>query len=107
MIAVIGAGTMGNGIAHLFAQYGFTTNLIDVSEESLSRALTTISKNLDRQVTKEIISAEIKIKTLANIKTFTSLADGVKDAELVVEAATENIDLKLKLFTQMDESAPA
>ena len=102
-IAVIGAGTMGNGIAHTFAQSGFKVKLIDISEASLERGLTTISKNLDRMVSKEKITESDKESTLNNISTFTKIEDGVKDVELVVEAATENVDLKLKIFKQLDE----
>ena len=106
-IAVIGAGTMGNGIAHVFAQNKYNVHLIDISQEALDRGLSTIVKNLDRLVAKELISAEIKAQTLANITTFTSIPEGVKNADLVVEAATENVDLKLKIFKQIDEEAPA
>lgn len=106
-ISVIGAGTMGNGIAHVFAQAGFTVNLIDVNAAQLQKALTTIDKNLDRQVAKGSLTAEQKTATLANITTVNSIADGVKNAELVVEAATENTDLKLQIFKQIDEHAPA
>ncbi|WP_282032449.1 3-hydroxyacyl-CoA dehydrogenase family protein [Winogradskyella eximia] len=102
-IAVIGAGTMGNGIAHTFAQSGFNVQLIDISEASLKRGMDTISRNLDRMVAKEKISEADKSETLGNIKTFTSTEEGVKNADLVVEAATENIDLKLKIFKQLDE----
>ncbi|GGW64873.1 3-hydroxybutyryl-CoA dehydrogenase [Winogradskyella epiphytica] len=102
-IAVIGAGTMGNGIAHTFAQSGFKVQLIDISEDSLTRGLNTISKNLDRMVAKEKISEEDKSNTLNNITTFTDTVEGVKNADLVVEAATENVDLKLKIFKQLDE----
>jgi len=105
-IAVIGAGTMGNGIAHVFAQNNYNVHLIDVSQEALDRGLSTIVKNLDRLVDKGTITAEIKIQTLANITTFTSIAEGVKNVDLVVEAATENVDLKLKIFKQIDEEAP-
>jgi 3-hydroxybutyryl-CoA dehydrogenase len=105
-VSVIGAGTMGNGIAHVFAQNGFKVNLIDVSQEALDKALNTISSNLDRQVTKGSIEEEVKTNTLANITTFTSILEGVKSADLVVEAATENRDLKLKIFAQIDEAAP-
>lgn len=105
-IAVIGAGTMGNGIAHVFAQHNFTVSLIDVLEEQLKKATDTIAKNLDRQVTKGTISAEDKTRTLQNITTFASVAEGVKEAQLVVEAALENTDLKLSLFKQLDEYAP-
>lgn len=106
-IAVVGAGTMGNGIAHVFAQFGYEVNLIDVSQDALDRALKTIDKNLERQVSKEKITAEDKTATLSRITTVTDLSKGVADRELVVEAATENVDLKLKIFKQMDEFAPA
>jgi len=106
-IAVIGAGTMGNGISHVFAQNNYQVNLIDISQEALDRGLSTIVKNLDRLVAKELITAEIKAQTLASITTFTSIAEGVKNVDLVVEAATENVDLKLKIFKQIDEEAPA
>jgi len=106
-IAVIGAGTMGNGIAHVFAQNGFKVNLIDVNGAQLEKAVQTIGKNLDRQVGKGTLTEEQKLATLANITTHTDLAAGVQTAELVVEAATENIDLKLKIFRQLDEAAPA
>lgn len=105
-ISVIGAGTMGNGIAHVFAQSNYTVNLIDVSETALEKALATISKNLDRMVAKEKITADDKANTLANIKTFTQLEEGVKTADLVVEAATENEGLKMKIFADMDKFAP-
>lgn len=105
-VAVIGAGTMGNGIAHVFAQSGHTIALIDVSQEQLNKAVATITKNLDRQVAKGSITEELKASALGNITTHTSLASGVLDAELVVEAATENVDLKLNIFRQMDEHAP-
>ena len=105
-IAVIGAGTMGNGIAHVFAQNNYNIHLIDVSQEALDRGLATIVKNLDRLVDKGTITAEIKTQTLGNITTFTSIAEGVKNVDLVVEAATENVDLKLKIFKQIDEEAP-
>ncbi len=105
-IAVIGAGTMGNGIAHVFAQTGFAVTLIDVSQEQLNKALSTITKNLDRQISKGAISEEIKALSLGNIQMQTSLAAGVKEAELVVEAATENVELKLNIFRQIDEYAP-
>ncbi len=106
-ISVVGAGTMGNGIAHVFAQYGYEVTLIDVQQTSLDKALVTIGKNLDRQVTKGQLDEAAKAKTLANITTTTDLATGVKSAELVVEAATENIDLKLRIFGEMDANAPA
>ncbi len=103
-IAVIGAGTMGNGIAHTFAQSGFKVQLIDISEASLEKGVATISKNLDRMVAKEKITAADKTSTLENITVFTSIPEGVKNASLVVEAATENLDLKLKIFKQLDEA---
>lgn len=97
---------MGNGIAHVFAQYGYHVSLIDVSAEALQRAIGTIGKNLDRMVAKEKITEADKNSTLANIQTFTDLSAGVANAHLVVEAATENVDLKLKIFAQMDQAAP-
>ena len=102
-IAVIGSGTMGNGIAHVFAQTGYTVNLVDISSEALEKALTTIANNLDRQIKKERITAEDKNATLQNIKTYTAIKDGVSDVDLVVEAATENVDLKLAIFKQLDD----
>ena len=101
-IAVIGAGTMGNGIAHSFAQFNFKVNLIDISAESLEKGMATISNNLDRMVSREKISEDDKNNTLANITTFTNFEDGVKGVDLVVEAATENVDLKLKIFKDLD-----
>lgn len=105
-ISVIGAGTMGNGIAHVFAMKGYTVNLIDIAPNALEKAIATISKNLGRMVAKEKISEADKDATLANITTFTDMSEGVKNADLVVEAATENVDLKLKIFGMMDEHAP-
>ncbi len=104
-IAVIGSGTMGNGIAHVFAQSNYKVSLIDISEDALKKALATIEKNLDRQVSKELITEETKKQALANITTYTSVAGGIGDADLIVEAATENVDLKLKIFKQMDEAS--
>jgi len=101
-IAVIGAGTMGNGIAHVFAQNGFKVSLVDISQESLDRGLATIDKNLGRQVSKGAIEETVKTATLANISTHTDLKTGLAKADLVVEAATENVDLKLKIFRDMD-----
>lgn len=106
-IAVIGAGTMGNGIAHVFAQNGFTVQLIDLNEAQLEKAVATISKNLDRQVAKGSLTEEQKTQTLANLSTSNSIETGVSNAELVVEAATENVDLKLKIFQTLDANAPA
>ena len=105
-IAVIGAGTMGNGIAHVFAQHDFSVNLIDISSAQLDQAMNTIKKNLDRQVEKGVISGEIKDKAINNISTFTAITDGVQNCDLVVEAATENEDLKLKIFNELDAVAP-
>lgn len=101
-ITVIGSGTMGNGIAHVFAQYGYQVSLVDIAEEPLKKAIATIEKNMERQVAKQLITEATKKQALANIKIFTSLSDGVKNSELVVEAATENVDLKLKLFKDLD-----
>ena len=101
-IAVIGAGTMGNGIAHTFAQFNYNVHLIDISEATLQKGLATISKNLDRMVVKEKISESDKNTTLANITTFTVIADGVANTDLVVEAATENAVLKAKIFKELD-----
>jgi 3-hydroxybutyryl-CoA dehydrogenase len=106
-VTVIGAGTMGNGIAHVFAQSGFKVNLADVNAAQLEKALQTIGKNVDRQIAKGAATEEQKKATLANITTFTDIDEAVKEAELVVEAATENIDLKLKIFKQLDSAAPA
>ena len=105
-ITVIGAGTMGNGIAHVFAQKGFQVNLVDVSEQALEKALKTIAKNLDRMVAKEKITAEDKENTLSNLTTISSVKDGVANADLVVEAATENTTLKLKIFEDLDKLCP-
>ena len=101
-ITVIGAGTMGNGIAHIFAQKGFNVNLVDISANALEKAINTIGKNLDRMVQKEKITKEEREQTLSNLLTFTDIQKGVKNAELVVEAATEDIDLKLKIFRELD-----
>lgn len=106
-ISVIGAGTMGNGIAHVFAQSGFKVNLIDVNPTQLERAMATINKNLDRQIAKGSITEDQKKTTITNISTFSIIAEGVKEAQLVVEAATENVELKLSIFGQMDLHAPA
>ena len=102
-IAVIGAGTMGNGIAHTFAQNGFNVKLIDISEDALKKGIDTITKNLDRQVSKEILTDAQKNKTLLNIKPITDLKEGVLDADLVVEAASENLTIKLDIFRKLDE----
>ncbi|WP_405397292.1 3-hydroxybutyryl-CoA dehydrogenase [Maribacter sp. Asnod2-G09] len=106
-IAVIGAGTMGNGIAHVFAQNGFQVHLIDVSKEALDKGLATIAKNLDRMVAKEKITTTDKENTLANIKSFTELKAGVSKVDLAIEAATENVPIKLKIFKELDDVCDA
>lgn len=106
-IAVIGAGTMGNGIAHVFAQSGFSVKLIDVSEKALEKGINTIAANLDRMVAKGSITEEEKHKTIGNIITYTDIEDGVVNTDLVVEAATENVDLKLKIFRDLDKYCSA
>jgi 3-hydroxybutyryl-CoA dehydrogenase len=103
-IAVIGSGTMGNGIAHVFTQHGYTVSLIDISEEALKKAVATIDKNLGRQVEKGILTEDAKKLALSNLTTTTFLKEGVREADLVVEAATENADLKLKIFKEIDEN---
>ena len=105
-IAVIGAGTMGNGIAHTFAQYNYNVQLIDISEKSLNNALVAINKNRDRMVIKEKITTTEKERTLANITTYTSIKEGTQYASLVIEAATENLELKLKIFKELDDVCP-
>lgn len=102
-ITVIGSGTMGNGIAHTFAQFGYQVSLVDINEQALQKALQTIGKNLDRQVAKGSITEEDKAKTLSNISTHTVLAEGAKNADLVVEAASENVKIKLDIFRQLDD----
>lgn len=103
-IAVIGSGTMGNGIAHVFAQAGYKVSIIDISEEALKKAIVTIEKNLSRQVEKGGITEEVKKQALANLSTTTFMKEGVNNMDLVIEAATENLDLKLKIFKELDES---
>ncbi len=105
-IAVIGSGTMGNGIAHVFAQCGYKVSLIDISADALNKAVATISKNLDRQVAKGVLKEEDKNNTIKNITTFTKMEEGVKGCELVIEAATENPDIKFKLFRDLDAMCP-
>ena len=105
-ISVIGAGQMGNGIAHVFAQSGHEVTLVDIAPAGLEKAITTIGKNLDRQVAKGLLTEDQKASTLKNIATSTDMAAGVKSAELVVEAATENVDLKLRIFRDLDAAAP-
>jgi 3-hydroxybutyryl-CoA dehydrogenase len=105
-IAVIGAGTMGNGIAHTFAQFNYKVQLIDISQASLDKGMATITKNLDRMLAKERITETQKAQTLANITTFTNMEEGLEYASLVVEAATENLDLKLKIFQDLERFCP-
>ena len=106
-IAVIGSGTMGNGIAQVFAQHGYTTNLIDISQSALDRGISTIAQNLDRMVAKEKIDTAIKSATLNNITTYTSIAKGIKETDLVVEAASEKLDVKLEIFKELDAKCRA
>jgi 3-hydroxybutyryl-CoA dehydrogenase len=101
-IAVIGSGTMGNGIAHVFAQCGYKVSLIDVNAQALEKAIATITKNIDRQIAKGTLTEADKTAALANIKTFTKLEEGVKQVDLVIEAATENVQIKLEIFKQLD-----
>lgn len=105
-ITVVGSGTMGNGICHVFAQAGFKVSMMDINQAAMDKALVTIGKNMDRQIAKGTMTEEAKAAALANISTFTDMATAVKDADLVVEAATENIDLKVKIFQQLDELSP-
>ncbi|WP_421943729.1 3-hydroxybutyryl-CoA dehydrogenase [Pedobacter sp.] len=106
-ISVIGSGTMGNGIAHTFAQFGYKVNLVDINQDALDKAITTISKNLDRQIGKGTLTEAQKSDALNNIETYTSISKGVIAADLIVEAATENVELKLKIFKDLDTHAPA
>lgn len=106
IVAVIGAGTMGNGICHVLAQHGFNVHMIDISQTALDKALVKIASNIDRQIAKGIVSESDKTEALSNITTFTNLEEAVKDADLVIEAASENIDLKIKIFEQLDAICP-
>lgn len=106
-IAVVGAGQMGNGIVHVFAQSGFKVHMIDIAQSALDKAVGTIAKNMDRQLTKGTITEEQKQQSLDSITTFTDLGEGIQDADLVVEAATESIDLKIRIFKDIDRLAPA
>ncbi|UPL50829.1 3-hydroxybutyryl-CoA dehydrogenase [Hymenobacter sublimis] len=106
-VAVIGSGTMGNGIAHVFAQHGFPVALIDINQPALDKGVATIGKNLDRQVAKGSLTDADKTATLGRLTTYTSVAEGVRNADLVVEAATENVELKLNIFRELDQHAPA
>src|SRR6185437_14926193 len=105
-VAVIGAGTMGNGITHVFAQNGFNVHMIDVSQVALDKAIANIGKNMDRQVAKSTLTEDQKKEALGHITTYTDLAQAVKNADLVVEAATENVDLKIKIFQEIDKHCP-
>ena len=106
-VTVIGSGTMGNGISHVFAQCGFNVNMMDIKQDALDRAIAVIGKNMDRQVTKGSLTEEAKKESLGRIKTFTDMASAVSNADLVVEAATENIELKLNIFRELDKHCPA
>jgi len=106
-ITVIGSGTMGNGIAHVCAQYGFNVNLVDISQDALDKAIKTIASNLERQVTKGVIDVSAKVQTLAAIKTFTQLKDAIANCDLVIEAASENEKIKLNIFKELDAVCPA
>jgi 3-hydroxybutyryl-CoA dehydrogenase len=105
-VTVIGSGTMGNGICHVFAQSGFNVHMMDINQSALDKAISTIGKNMDRQVTKGAITEEDKTTSLGRISTYTDMAEAVKSADLIVEAATENIDLKIKIFQELDKLAP-
>ncbi len=105
-VTVIGSGTMGNGICHVFAQNGFQVHMMDINQSALDKAITTIGKNMDRQVSKGTLTEAEKTESLSRIGTFTDMTEAVKDADLIVEAATENIDLKIKIFQELDKLAP-
>ncbi len=105
-VTVVGAGTMGNGIAHVFAQFGYKVNMLDISQDALNKAVAKISGNMDRQIAKNMLTEADKEKAMANITTNTDMAEAIKDADLVIEAATENIDLKIKIFTELDRLSP-
>ncbi len=107
IVTVIGSGTMGNGICHVFAQCGFNVHMMDINQGALDKAMATIGKNMDRQVSKNALSDEQKQQSIARITTYTDMAEAVKDADIIIEAATENIDLKIKIFQQLDQLAPA
>jgi 3-hydroxybutyryl-CoA dehydrogenase len=106
-VTVIGSGTMGNGICHVFAQSGFNVHMMDINQAAMDKALVTIGKNMDRQIAKNAFTEEAKKDALGRISTYTEMTDAVKNSDLVVEAATENIDLKIKIFQQLDQLAPA
>lgn len=106
IVTVIGSGTMGNGICHVFAQSGFNVHMMDINQAAMDKALATIGKNMDRQVAKSTLTEEAKTQALGRITTYTDMAEAVKDADIIIEAATENIDLKIKIFEQLDKLAP-
>lgn len=105
-VAVIGSGTMGNGICHVFAQSGFNVHMMDINQAAMDKAVATIGKNMDRQIAKNSLTEDAKQQALSNISTYTDMAEAVKTADIVIEAATENIDLKVKIFQQLDQLAP-
>ena len=105
-VTVIGAGTMGNGICHVFANHGYQVSMMDVSQDAMNRAMSTIAKNMDRQVSKQLMTEAEKEAALGRIATYTDMSEALKDADLVIEAATENIDLKMKIFESIDAHAP-
>ena len=107
VVTIIGSGTMGNGISHVFAQNGFNVHMMDINQGALDKALATIGKNMDRLVAKGTLTEEAKLQALGRIKTFTDMVEAVKDADLVIEAASENIDLKLNIFRELDKHCPA
>ncbi len=107
IVTVIGSGTMGNGICHVFAQQGFQVHMMDINQGAMDKALATIGKNMDRQISKNTLTEEAKAQALASISTYTDMAEAVKDADIIIEAATENIDLKIKIFQELDRLAPA
>jgi len=105
-VTVIGAGTMGNGICHVFANHGYNVSMMDISQDAMNKAMSTIAKNMDRQVAKQLMTEEEKEASLGRIALYTEMSEALKDADLVIEAATENIDLKIKIFKLIDEHAP-
>ena len=106
IVTVIGSGTMGNGICHVFAQGGFNVHMMDINQAAMDKALATIGKNMDRQIAKNALSEDAKAEALGRITTYTDMAEAVKDADIVIEAATENIDLKIKIFQELDKLCP-
>lgn len=106
IVTVVGSGTMGNGICHVFAQCGFNVHMMDINQAAMDKAIATIGKNMDRQIAKSLLTEEAKAQALANISTYTDMAEAVKDADIVIEAASENIDLKIKIFQELDKLCP-